>query len=238
MALDLAHDRLVERRRTPRRWPSATTKPLSSSISVRRPRITSWSSDGRPAARPRRAAPPSRPRAAARSLPARPVDDSAGRRCPSIGSTSWPAARADLDHLGRRPGSRSAAPAARSDLGRAVAAQAGQRVGHAVGGHLGPALAEQVGGELGQRRRRSSTSTSSRARSRVAAVELADLEADASVPIGRSAAPCPGSYRPAPMVMTQPSVRCATGHGRDALVVDAVLEVDDHAVGLASGTAG
>ena len=65
---------------------------------------------------------------------------------------------------------------------------------------------------------------------RVRAVKLADLEADLAVRSVRMA--WPGSYMPAPIVMTQPRVRCATGHRRHALVVDAVLEVDDHAVRL------
>ena len=42
----------------------------------------------------------------------------------------------------------------------------------------------------------------------------------------------PGSYMPAPMVMTQPSHRSRPGHRGHPLVVDAVLEVDDDAVGL------
>ena len=40
----------------------------------------------------------------------------------------------------------------------------------------------------------------------------------------------PGSYIPQPIVMTQPEGAVAAGDGGHALVVDAVLEVDDRAV--------
>ncbi len=42
----------------------------------------------------------------------------------------------------------------------------------------------------------------------------------------------PGSYMPAPMVMTAAQAPLAPGRGGHPLVVDAVLEVDDDAVGL------
>ena len=133
---------------------------------------------------------------------------------------------ADADDLGANLDGNPPRQRLGADFGGPVAAQTGKRIGHAVRGHLRPALAEQVRRRLAGRHGIHDLREGVGAR-RSAAVELANLEPDGAAV---------GAHRVAWFVQARADRdhaaerALAAGQRRHTLVVDAVLEIDDHAV--------
>src|SRR5205814_4089921 len=104
----------------------------------------------------------------------------------------------------------------------------GQGVPHAVDGELRPALTPEVGGHLRRRDVAQNAGQLPDTR-RVATVELADVEAQ----LPGVGPDCVATLVHAGADRNDAAERALASHQRGhALVVDAVLEVDDDAVGL------
>ena len=142
-------------------------------------------------------------------LAARAVDDTAGPRCPSIGSTSWPAARATRITSARDLDARSGAAA--SGLGsRSCRSRSARPAGWTCSWPPSSTSARRTGWWSAWSGVTSFIASTRRGRARVSLPSSSPiLKPTRSVPTGSVRNATPGSYRPAPIVMTQPSVRCA-----------------------------